>query len=78
VVSVGATSGIDTIASSVSYSLASTANVNVLELTGASRTGTANTSADLLQAHSTGDTLKGGSGVDVLEGASKGPGSIST
>ena len=60
--------GVDTISSSVSISLANTANVNVLKLTSASLTGTANSGFDLLKAGSTADTLKGGSGVDVLEG----------
>ena len=66
-VQVGATTGVDTIQSSVSYVLPT--NVDNLVLTGSSTTGTGNGDSDTLTANRFSDTLVAGTGPTTLIGA---------
>jgi Ca2+-binding RTX toxin-like protein len=59
--------GIDTIVSSIDYTLA-VAEVENLELTGAARSGTGNALANAITGTSGNDSLDGGAGVDTLTG----------
>ncbi len=60
--------GIDTVASSVSFSLATIANVENLSLTGTAANGTGNSLSNVLTGNTANNSLNGGDGVDTLIG----------
>ena len=68
VVTEGATAGTDTVVSTISYSIASLANVENITLSGSAATATGNAGNNVLIGNTAVNTLTGGDGNDTLDG----------
>jgi Ca2+-binding RTX toxin-like protein len=68
VVTEGATAGTDTVVSTISYSIASLANVENITLSGSATTATGNAGNNVLIGNTAVNTLTGGDGNDTLDG----------